>query len=94
MPDNMRTLECKPVISYASEELIEEVAEDIKLFGADHLVWVWIRHYPEYDKEFIVDYDFISEDRITEDDIDEDEVVTTMTLGEMLPILIEQNKII
>ena len=82
-------------ISYASEELIEEVKEDIAEFGPDEKVMVWIRWYPAYDAKFIVNYDFIVEDDpIDGDELAENETLDIMALGDLLEALQKQNRII
>ena len=48
--------------SFSSEELIAELKMDIAEFGKDEIFAVWLRKYPEYGVEFIVNYDFICDD--------------------------------
>ena len=50
--------------SFDSKELIEEIKNDIAEFGREEIYAVWLRKYPQYNVEFIVNYDFI----IDEDD--------------------------
>lgn len=80
-------------ISYASDDLIAEVEEDIADLGEDTQVFVWARYIEEYDTAFAVDYDFIDA-TIRKEDIDEDESVGITTLGELLTQLKKQNEII
>ena len=49
------------LVSYPCEELIQDVAEDIVLFGENNLVYAVWEHFDvvdgvEYDVDFIVDY--------------------------------------
>lgn len=82
-------------ISYECSELIAEVQEDIAEFGPDTKVMVWFRRYPEYNAKFAVNYDFITDDDpITGDEVGENETLNVLTLGELLKILQEQNKIV
>lgn len=82
-------------VSYASEELIEEVKEDIAEFGPGEKVMVWIRWYPAYDAKFIVNYDFIvDDDPIDGDELGENETLDIMSLGDLFAALQEQNRII
>ena len=56
---------------------------------------VWFRRYPEYNAQFVVNYDSITEDDpITGDEVGENETLNVLTLGELLIILQEQNKIL
>ena len=56
---------------------------------------VWFRRYPEYNAKFAVNYDFITDDDpITGDEVGENETLNVLTLGELLKILQEQNKIV
>ena len=80
-------------ISYASDDLIAEVEEDIAELGANEQVFVWARYLSEYNTAVAVDYDFIDA-TIRKEDIDEDESVGITTLGELLMQLKKQNKII
>lgn len=81
-------------ISFDSNDLIAEVKEDIAAFGRDYKVNVWARLYPQYNKVFIVNYDFIiPDDPITEEDIGRDETVSTATLGDLLAQLKKQNSL-
>lgn len=77
------------IISYDSEDLIAEVEEDIKVFGAAFEVYVWAKYYPEYNKSFVVNYDFISVEPPT--DIEENEAIGIATLGDLLAQLKKQN---
>ena len=82
-------------VSFVSDDLIAEVRQDIAEFGADHKVYAWARLYPEYNKVFVVNYDFIApDDPVTEDEIGDNETITIVTLGELLEQLERQNQII
>ena len=82
-------------ISYECSELIAEAQEDIAEFGPDAKVMVWFRRSPEYNAQFVVNYDFITEDDpITGDEVGENETLNVLTLGELLKSLQEQNKIL
>ena len=82
-------------ISYECGELIAEAQEDIAEFGLDTKIMVWFRRYPEYNTKFVVNYDFITgDDPITGDEVGENETLDILTLGELLEILQEQNKIV
>ena len=82
-------------VSFASEELMEEVKQDIAEFGPDEKVMVWIRWYPAYDARFIVNYDFIvDDDPIDGDELAENETLDIMALSDLLEALQEQNRII
>lgn len=82
--------------SYESEDLIDEVKEDILEFGEDEKVYVWKKVFPEYDNvQFIVNYDFIVEEQpLKLDEIAENESVEVMTLCDLLTELEEQDRII
>ena len=80
-------------ISFDSEELIQEVKRDIKEFGKGHQVMVFIRRYPQFNKSFIVNYDFIVDEMpFTGKDFRENETLERMPLGILLQKLEEQNK--
>lgn len=81
-------------VSFESSDLIAEVEEDIKTFGADFEVYVWAKYYPEYNTAFVVDYDFITTEPPTEDDIGDDEEIGITTLGNLLAQLKKQNEIV
>jgi hypothetical protein len=85
-------------ISYECSELIEELKQDIIEFGNETPVYVWVRE----DKDGIrlyLNYDFIEEDLPITDEEKElmelnGEHLETMTMGDLLPLLIKQNEII
>lgn len=80
-----------PHISYASDDLIDEVKADIAEFGENEEVCALVEYFPEYDKFFYTDYDF---ENMPEEGIPDNGDTVFMTLGELLPKLEKQNKII
>lgn len=81
-------------VSYDSEELIEEIKQDIKDFGKDHpciLIYKIID-----DSIFFTNYDFIVEDDKfdEETELEEGEKYLTTTLKYALEVFQSQNKII
>ena len=82
--------------SFESEELINEVNQDILEFGEEEIVWVWKRILPEYDNaEVIVNYDFIvPENPVKLSDLEPNEKLLQLTLGELLQELINQDGIL
>lgn len=53
-------------VSYSSDDLIQEVKEDISIFGKGFNVYAVFSWYPEFDKEFITDY--VHADKPTRDE--------------------------
>lgn len=82
------------LISYECTELIDELKEDIKEFGGNKDVAVWCKYVN--DVEIYTNYDFVTE----EDSIDKkielknDELITVMSMSDLLPLLERQNSII
>lgn len=84
-------------ISYASDELIAELEEDIAEFGPDEKIAVWIRKYPDYGGvEFIVNYDFLTEEQPVDmaKELGENERMAIMRAADALEVLKEQNRIL
>lgn len=83
-------------ISFDSTELIEELKSDIEESGTSKVFAVWLRKFPQFEnKEFIVNYDFITEnDPISKDEIGENERIVFMEAGVLLEKLEEQNRLI
>lgn len=48
-------------VSFINNDLIEEVEEDIELFGKDFKIYAVYSWYPQFDKEFITDYIYAEE---------------------------------
>ena len=83
-------------ISYDSKNLIDELTADIAEFGTEEKLAVWIKKFPDYDQEFIVNYDFLDPQNPV-DQLKEcysDERLAIMTAGKLLEILKEQDKIL
>ena len=80
-------------ISYSSDELIEELKQDIADFGSDTMFAVWLRKYGKC--EFVVNYDFVvAEEPISTDEIDDNERLIYMDGKSLLNRLEEQNRIL
>lgn len=58
-------------VKFVSDDLINEVKEDIYLFGEKFNVYAVYSWYPEFDKEFITDY--VHADEPTRDEALDDE---------------------
>ncbi len=82
-----------PKISYDSEELIEELKEDIREFGEDYPCWIF---YKEVDGRLVfTNYDFdVEEDPIKLDELLPDEHLLKTTLGDALKLFEKQNSIL
>lgn len=79
-------------VSFDSEELIRELRRDIAEFGAGKRVHVWQRQ--QEGVLLCVNYDFISpEDPVRMSELRPGEALVTMTMGELLPLLEQQNSI-
>lgn len=79
--------------SFSSEELIAELKMDIAEFGKDEIFAVWLRKYPEYGVEFIVNYDFIcDDDPLGKFDKGENERIVLMSGEKALDYLQKQSK--
>lgn len=84
-------------ISYASDELIAELEEDIAEFGPEEKIAVWIRKYPDYGGvEFIVNYDFLTEEQPVDmaKELGGNERMAIMRAADALEVLKEQNRIL
>ena len=85
-------------ISYECSGLISELKNDIAEFGEDTLIYVWVKE----DKDGIAlftNYDFIDDEMpITADELktmkDRGEHIEVMTMGILLPILVQQNEVV
>ena len=82
-----------PKISHDSEELIEELKEDIFEFGEDYECYVF---YKEKDGRLVfTNYDFdTEEDPIKPDELLLDEHLLKTTLGDALKLFEKQNEIL
>lgn len=80
-------------ISRDSEELIEELKEDIEEFGEDDTCYVF---YKETDNSLIfTNYDFAEEeDPIKKEELEDDEYLLKTTLGDALKLFEKQNDIL
>lgn len=79
-------------VSFDSDELIDELRADIAKFGASERVHVWSREHEGV--TLYVNYDFItSENPVKMDEIALGETLSTMTMGELLKLLEQQNTI-
>ncbi len=79
--------------SFESKELITEIKRDIAEVGKDFIFAVWLRKYPRYGVEFIVNYDFIIEDDpLGEFDKEENERIVLMSGEKALDYLQKQSK--
>lgn len=79
-------------VSFASEDLIKELKQDILEFGKETMFAVWLRKYGNL--EFVVNFDFVVEEApITKDQIGENERLIFMDGTSLLNRLEEQNKI-
>lgn len=83
-------------VSFDSEDLINELAQDIAECGSDKLVAVWLRRYPEFGNiEFAVNYDFVTdEDPIKPSEVDKDERLALMQMGVLMELLKKQNSVL
>lgn len=84
-------------ISYACDDLIAELEEDIAEFGPEEKIAVWIRKYPDYGGiEFIVNYDLLTEELPvdTAKECGENERIAIMKAEDALEVMKEQNKIL
>ena len=80
-------------VSYECSELIEELKEDIKEFGENEVVIVWCTMM--HGVVIYTNYDFVDEDTpVTEAELTEKEIITKMTMKELLILLEKQNEII
>lgn len=80
-------------ISYASDELIDELERDIKEFGTEHLVMVWVKNING--AKIITNYDFITDEMpFCEKELLEDERLEKLTMGNLLMYLKKQNEIL
>lgn len=74
-------------------ELISELKKDIAEFGENEVVCVWCKD--EDNITFYTNYDFIEEENpITPDELDTGEYLKTMTMGELLEAIEEQNELL
>ena len=82
-----------PKISYDSEELIEELKQDIEEFGEDCPCYVFYEIINGTLK--FTNYDFDTEEKpITDDELYRDEELLSTTLGDALKLFERQNSII
>lgn len=83
-------------VSFASEDLINELAQDIAEFGSDKVVAVWLRRYPQFGNiEFAVNYDFIVDKKpIRRSEVEKDERVALMQMGALMELLKKQNSVL
>jgi transcriptional regulator with XRE-family HTH domain len=82
-----------PKISYDSEELIEEIKEDIEEFGEDYECYVF---YKEKDGKLIfTNYDFdVEEDQVQPEELLPNEYLLKTNLGDALKLFEKQNEIL
>lgn len=80
-------------VSFDSEDLIRELREDIAEFGADKLVHVWSREVEGV--TLYVNYDFVvAEAPVSLGEVKPGEALSTMPMGELLPLLEQQDSIL
>jgi uncharacterized protein YlbG (UPF0298 family) len=78
-------------ISFACQDLIDSLKDDIADFGAGVEVDVCCRE--RHGVILYVDYDYIDEDDPIQK-LEENDFIKRMTMGELLPLLIKQNTVI
>lgn len=79
-------------VRFECSELIRELKEDIREYGNDKLLAVWLREYKEYGVEVVVNYDFIVDDSpITQAEFSGNERIALMSAESLLDLLIKQN---
>lgn len=79
--------------SYECEDLIKELEEDLKEFGADTMFAVWLRRFPQCENlEFAVNYDFVEEEYpIKREEFNEGERLVFMQGDVLLALLKKQD---
>ena len=80
-------------ISFDSEELIEEVREEIKLYGREHECFAFCREVSGV--SFVTDY-CLTEDELNDSKLGlaSDEVAFKTTLDQLLSLLVEQDTVL
>lgn len=79
-------------VSFECSELIAELKMDIREFGKNKLLAVWLKEYSEHGVEFVTNYDFIvDEEPISEKELDKNERIALMTAERLLDLLEKQN---
>lgn len=79
--------------SFDSQKLIDELKMDIYEFGKGEMLAVWLKKYPQYGVEFIVNYDFVIEDDPTGAyETEENERIVLMSAERVLDYLQKQNE--
>lgn len=85
-------------ISYECSDLIAELKQDIAEFGEDTMIYVWVKDC-DGGIALFTNYDFIVDEMpITADELktmkDRGEHIEVMTMGILMPILVQQNEIV
>lgn len=79
-------------VSYDCSELIVELKRDIREYGKEKLLAVWLREYKEHGIEVAINYDFVvDESPISHGEIGLDERIVLMSAESLLSLLIKQN---
>ena len=76
-------------VSFECSDLIEELKMDIAEFGADDPVAVWCKE--KFGVELYINYDFIRPENVK--DLQDGEYVKSMTMGELLALMEQQNEL-
>lgn len=78
-------------VSFECSDLIKELKRDILEFGADDTVAVWCKK--SYGVEIYTNYDFIKPENVKEHELAEGEYLKSMTMGELLALMEQQNEV-
>lgn len=80
-------------VSFDSEDLIRELRDDIAELGPDRLVHVWSREVEGV--TLYVNYDFIAPGApVSLSEVEPGESLSTMPMGELLPLLEQQDAVL
>lgn len=79
-------------VSHECTELIEELEADIAEFGEDDTVAVWCKQ--SCGVEIYTNYDFIKPENVKEYELAAGEYIKSMTMGELLALLEQQNAVL
>ncbi|WP_088840989.1 hypothetical protein [Listeria sp. ILCC797] len=81
-----------PFISYDSEDLIDELREDIKEFGKELEVWCFFKFIEN--RKIYTNYDFVGESEIQADELADEEHLDRLPAWKLLERLEQQNSIL
>ena len=79
-------------VSHECTDLIEELEADIAEFGEDDTVAVWCKQ--SCGVEIYTNYDFIKPENVKEHELTDGEYIKSMTMGELLALLEQQNAVL